>query len=101
MRPRHRNREADSPRASARPARDWRSPGGARPRARRPRRDAGGPTWAAVRSSARPPGEGGHDLGGEPLELLEHHGLRRADGMAERHALESRIVLLNPPEGVD
>jgi len=48
--------------------------------------------WPSVPVLSALAGEGRHDLGGEPLELLEHQGLRRAHGMADRDALEPRIV---------
>src|SRR5207244_8020486 len=52
-------------------------------------------------ASARPPRERRHDLGGEPLELLQHKRLRRAYGMTDRHALEPRILLLQVHQRVD
>src|SRR5215510_4753235 len=39
--------------------------------------------------------EGGHDLGGESLQLLEDHGLRRAHDLTDVHDLETRILVLN------
>src|SRR5262245_4226058 len=59
------------------------------------------PVRGSARGRRRAARECGHHLGGEPLELLQHHRLGGAHGMAHRHAVEARVLLLELHERLD